>query len=90
MKEKEPPVLCPVHNVAMKKMWIHWGIVEADGLKKKPDDVFYGGCCIEEDENGTIEWCYVCPECEKETGERAGQASAYVFRNGELTPFAEE
>ena len=48
---------CPVHNVALKKKRIQYGLIEP-GMKAWDDkNVILGGCCI----NPDIKYGYECP-----------------------------
>ena len=87
-------VLCPVHNVKMKKVEIVYGfLLEPWDMS---EDAIYGGCVIPVKK---IEWRkkkleveilykygYICPECRK-LFSGVEQKFAYVVKDGKVIPF---
>ena len=83
--ESMKPVLCPRHNLPMRRLKIVWGLIE----RPIGAEVIYGGCCIQLDSKGKeFRFGYVCSHCEKELEHNPDKqiSCRYVLEDGRPIP----
>ena len=87
MDKANKPILCPTHNIEMKKVKIVWGLVNVP----VEEEVIYGGCCVDTEVNGRplYEYGYIYPECEKLFSEDEDYNFEYVVKDSKVVPFEE-
>lgn len=67
-QEARKVILCPRHQVRMKRVKIIWGLIDPlPRTSLENENIIYGGCCVIIDEKGKeLQYGYVCELCKKE------------------------
>jgi hypothetical protein len=86
-QEARKEILCPKHQVNMKRVKIIWGEID---LLLENKDVIYGGCCVIINHKGKeLQYGYVCDLCKHEGGDNPEEEISfeYIIQDGQVIPF---
>ena len=84
-ESRKKKVLCPTHQIPMRRLGIAWGLIAAPLPEEKDKEVIYGGCCMPVYEDGkTPEYGFVCPECVRISDKEQTERPFYFLIDGVL------